>query len=148
MWLLNRCRIYTADRLLARGWPCSVTCALCGHASETANHLILGCPYSRMVWRIVARDHGLPCINPPDSSAATDTPFSSWWATVRGLVQGKERAILDGVVAYTAWFIWRERNSRIFQNSYSPYVVVAGLIRSATTARALAFVRVVDDDLG
>ena len=60
----------------------------------------------------------------------------------------KDRAKLDGVVAYTAWFLWRERNSRIFENHYSPFGFVAGQVRSATTARALAFVRVVDDDLG
>ncbi|CAM0910655.1 unnamed protein product [Alopecurus aequalis] len=148
MWLLNRKRIYTADRLLARGWPCSATCSLCGNAPETADHLILGCPFLRMVWRAVARDHALPCINPPDSSSVPEVSFSAWWASIRGSVPAGERATLDGVVAYTAWFIWRERNSRIFENKYSSRGIVATLIRSASAARALAFARVVDDDLG
>ena len=114
MWLLNRKRIYTADRLLARGWPCSAMCSLCGNAPETADHLILRCPFSRMVWRAAARDHALPCINPPDSASSTGTTFSAWWASTRGSIPARERAALDGVVAYTAWFIWRERNNRIF----------------------------------
>ena len=102
MWLLNRRRIYTADRFLARGWPCSALCSLCGNAPETADHLILGCPFSRMVWRAAARDHGLPCINPPDGTSMTDISFSAWWASIRGTVPARERAALDGVVAYTA----------------------------------------------
>ena len=148
MWLLNRRRIYTADRLLARGWPCSATCSLCGNAPETADHLILGCPFSRLVWRALARDHALPCINPPDSSSTAEVSFSAWWASIRGSVPVGERAAHDGVVAYSAWFIWRERNSRSFENKYSSYGIVAALIRSASAARALAFSRVVDDDLG
>ena len=63
-------------------------------------------------------------------------------------MEASGRATLDGVVAYTAWFLWRERNSRIFENKYNSLGVVADSIRSATKARALAFVRVVDDDLG
>jgi hypothetical protein len=42
----------------------------------------------------------------------------------------------------TAWFLWKERNSRIFLNKYISFVIVAGLVH-----RALAFVRVVADDL-
>ena len=77
-----------------------------------------------------------------------ETSFTSWSASIRGLVEANRRAALDGVVAYTAWFLWRERNSRIFENNYNPLGVVADSIRRATTDRALAFVRVVDDDLG
>ena len=130
----KRKRIYTADRLLARGWPCSALCSLCGNAPETADHLILGCPFSRMVWRAAARDHGLPCINPPDGTSMTDISFSAWWASIRGTIPARERAALDGVVAYTAWFIWHERNSRIFYNKYSSFGTVAGLIKSASMA--------------
>ena len=62
--------------------------------------------------------------------------------------EARERGTFDGVVTYTAWFIWRERNNRVFENAYSSFLFVASLIRSDTVARAPAFVRVVDDDLG
>ena len=89
----------------------------------------------------------MPSIKPPDLIAQEEVTFASWWSAARRCVEKKEQAKLDGVVAYTAWFLWRERNSRVFENNYSSYSAVASLVWSATMARALAFARVVDDDL-
>ena len=38
-WLAVQDRIWTADRLRARGWPHNATCSLCRRCLETGNHL-------------------------------------------------------------------------------------------------------------
>jgi hypothetical protein len=52
-WLLVQNRILTADRLLARNWPCNPICILCDQDLETADHLCLHCVYAREVWQRV-----------------------------------------------------------------------------------------------
>ena len=49
-WLLVQCKILTADKLLARQWPCNPICSLCNIEQETAAHLILHCPFAQQVW--------------------------------------------------------------------------------------------------
>nr|XP_034574493.1 uncharacterized protein LOC117838539 isoform X1 [Setaria viridis] len=48
-WLLLQNRILTADRLLARNWPCNPVCPLCQVEPETATHLCLQCPFALQV---------------------------------------------------------------------------------------------------
>ncbi|CAN6334617.1 unnamed protein product, partial [Urochloa humidicola] len=41
VWLFLQSKILTADRLMARHWPCDPICSLCDQAQETAEHLCL-----------------------------------------------------------------------------------------------------------
>jgi len=52
-WLLVQCKLLTADKLMARNWPCNPICVLCNQTQETAMHLILHCPFARQVWEKV-----------------------------------------------------------------------------------------------
>jgi len=49
-WLLIQCKILTADKLLARNWPCNPICTLCNQEQELALHLILHCTFAQQVW--------------------------------------------------------------------------------------------------
>ena len=49
-WLLLQCKILTADKLVARRWPCSPTCTMCTQEPEMAPHLTLHCTFARQVW--------------------------------------------------------------------------------------------------
>jgi exonuclease III len=53
-WLLVQCKILTADKLLARGWPCQPNCSLCDQEEETAEHLCLRCVFAQ-VWMLVSQ---------------------------------------------------------------------------------------------
>ena len=44
-WLMVQCKLLTADKLLARHWPCNPICSLCNQEHEIAAHLILHCPF-------------------------------------------------------------------------------------------------------
>jgi hypothetical protein len=50
-WLLVQSKILTADKLLARRWPCNPICSLCNQESETAAHLISKCGAERRIGR-------------------------------------------------------------------------------------------------
>ena len=45
-WLMVQNRVLTADRLMARQWPNCYFCQLCIHNLETAEHLLIECPWS------------------------------------------------------------------------------------------------------
>jgi hypothetical protein len=40
-WLLVQNKLLTADKLLARNWPCNPICPLCDQVEETAAHICL-----------------------------------------------------------------------------------------------------------
>ena len=49
VWLFLHQRLWTADRRARHGLASHVACPLCESAPETAEHLFLGCPFSRVV---------------------------------------------------------------------------------------------------
>jgi hypothetical protein len=51
-WLLSQARIQTRDTLLRKNIlvPAECGCPLCPATLETAEHLILGCPFARQFW--------------------------------------------------------------------------------------------------
>jgi hypothetical protein len=54
-WLMVQRKILTADKLLARNWPCDPICQLCDHELESAEHLCLQCVYAQQVWLLVTQ---------------------------------------------------------------------------------------------
>lgn len=46
LWLLLQNRLWTADRLSARGWPRNNVCCFCDQVLETAAHLAIQCNFS------------------------------------------------------------------------------------------------------
>lgn len=73
---------------------------------------------------------------------AQDGRFPEWWEAARTGVPARDRAGIDGIISYTVWDIWGERNRRIFKNCYNTVAGVCRLVKDA------AFRRVVSDDLG
>nr|BAD09021.1 cyst nematode resistance protein-like [Oryza sativa Japonica Group]BAD09120.1 cyst nematode resistance protein-like [Oryza sativa Japonica Group] len=70
MWLATKGRCLTADNLQKRGWPHDASCGLCNAEMESCNHLLMKCPLTNRVWRMLM----------------------------------------------VCWFIWKERNARIFEH--------------------------------
>jgi hypothetical protein len=110
-WLIIRNRVWTSDRLAARGWPHSPSCPLCKRHPETAHHIIAGCRYSRRIWDALASWLSIGPLAPatwPDS-----TSIKQWWFMVGSVAVPKKgtRSLLLLVV----WHIWLERNNRTFQ---------------------------------
>jgi hypothetical protein len=106
-WLLVQSKVLTADKLLARNWPCNPTCILCDQAPEMAVHLCLQCVFAREVWHLVATWSD-DLIQAP----AQDLSLEAWWnASLSGHSQ-HHRRMVAAIQMYTTWNLWEERNRR------------------------------------
>jgi len=63
-WLALHGRIWTSDRRRRHGLQDDASCALCDQEDETADHLLLGCVFTREVWHRLLRSFRLP-LQPP-----------------------------------------------------------------------------------
>jgi hypothetical protein len=78
------------------------------------DHLLASCVYSRELWYRLLRPSAWDQLMPsPDSS------LSSWWMDARCLVPRHLRRGFDSTVVLVSWRLWREQNSRIFNNIHT-----------------------------
>ncbi|WVZ90520.1 hypothetical protein U9M48_036814 [Paspalum notatum var. saurae] len=125
-WILIKNKILTADNLAARGWPHQTSCTLCNGPMESALHLCLSCPYAQEVWNHVLAWENLSL--PQQAEPRYATNLGEWWESAATLFPASRRRDFSGVVIYTMWNIWKERNRRIFENCSLPPLQVAGRI--------------------
>jgi hypothetical protein len=52
-----------------------------------------------------------------------------WWEEATAKVPKTERRRFNGLVIYTFWDLWRERNRRIFDNKMETVLQVAARIK-------------------
>jgi hypothetical protein len=112
MWLAVHQRCLTADNLQRRNWPNSGCCQLCLTEPETCSHLFVHCRYSMQVWLHI-RAWAVADFPAPSPSFATT---EDWWVQVQKRVPKHVRRDFDTVVILVNWKLWKERNSRIFDN--------------------------------
>lgn len=86
------------------------SCCLCNTACEACEHLFFACPYSKEVWKKVLAAMG--CNRTP-------RPWTSEWCWILRNCKGRrmrKRKVLIAMEA-TVYFVWRERNTRIFNST-------------------------------
>ena len=112
MWFLNRKVILTKDNLVKRQWTGSTKCAFCD-ASESIDHLLVSCPFAKLVWRVVQFTFN---IIPP---ANVTNMFGNW---LNGIDRRVKARIRVGVCAII-WAIWNCRNDLVFNKTSIPNFV-------------------------
>jgi hypothetical protein len=75
LWLVAHNRCWTAERLARRGLPHPERCPLSDQASETINHLLMGCIFTREFWFRFLSQVGLQSLSPQP----TELSFLDWW---------------------------------------------------------------------
>nr|GEX42583.1 hypothetical protein [Tanacetum cinerariifolium] len=110
LWLVAKRRLKTQDRL--RPWDIigntiSMCCPLCDGPPDSHDHLFYDCPYSTRVWNDVKLLAGLANVTGSISSIVNVLLPIAKRRTIRSVI-GKL------VVAASSYFIWQERNSRLF----------------------------------
>ena len=93
----------------------SPTCSrkMCNGPLETGLHLCPLCPVAKEVWCIVlAWEHFDTDLIRHQTQP---TEIRTWWEQAATKVPKERRRHFNGVVIYTMWNIWKERNGRIFQ---------------------------------
>ncbi|CAN1832347.1 Putative ribonuclease H protein At1g65750 [Linum perenne] len=110
LWLCFHNRILTIDNLKRRGFQMPNRCSLCFCEEESVNHIFILCPFSTRVWRLLSSKLSF---SGPFAAEATD--FISSWKGMNCVIpfQLASKVILHCFF----WFIWWERNNRIFRDS-------------------------------
>lgn len=111
-WLIIRNRIWTSDRLAARGWPRNPYCPLCRRSAESVHHLIVECRFSRRIWYAIANLVSLPQLAP--RLWPTSASVKEWWIALEGMCGVPTKGVRS-LLLLVVWEIWKERNERTFQ---------------------------------
>ena len=117
-WLAILGKCHTADTLQKKGWPHNAACVLCLSEQETALHLLAACPITSRLWRKILATANLPATLAPNP---TTTNLLAWVTATRQAQPAALKKSWISLVHLTWWTIWKERNSRIFQNKAATF---------------------------
>lgn len=134
IWLIIRSRLWTAGRLAKRGLPHNDHCVFCNATEEDPKHLFINCAVSSLIWGSVLVWAGLSQVVP----TLNQQSLRSWWRQSRDLILGEEHKRFNSVVMLVTWSIWRERNRRVFENSYKTLEQIVVQIKQEAKDWAIA----------
>lgn len=108
-WVTNLDRLPVNARLVKWGLNVISTCTFCQLHDENRDHLFLQCHFSTQVWKLVLFRLGYSYI-----------PYHSWDGFIQWLLSRNRPAKLKLLIKLacqtTVYLLWRERNTRIFDN--------------------------------
>ncbi|CAN0838702.1 LINE-1 retrotransposable element ORF2 protein [Linum grandiflorum] len=109
-WLAFLDSIATIDNLRRRGLIVPNRCVLCCQSEESVSHLLLHCPFTAKVWSWFKVAFGIcgpwPC--------SVQQLLLEWRAGLPASSHNKYKPVIPHAVM---WFVWLERNNRIFRDS-------------------------------
>ena len=112
LWRLLQDRLWTVARLLRRQWENNYFCALCERNLETAHHLFFECPYSRLVWQLVASWSSCSSLHPANWEVKHE--LEDWFSQM--LASGGKKSHTLAIL--TLWSIWNRRNAVVFRQEW------------------------------
>eukprot|EP00253_Pinus_taeda_P033403 PITA_33403 len=124
-WLVGKERILTWDNIQKRGLLGPSKCSLCNKENETQNHILNNCRYAEKMWTETRKLYGKERRDPRDIKS---TIFL--WNKEKFNCKVIKRA-WDLTVGFTIWFLWKERNRRIFLGKHiDPEETWKGVLRA------------------
>ncbi|CAN0887259.1 hypothetical protein LINGRAHAP2_LOCUS15577 [Linum grandiflorum] len=124
MWLAVLGRILTMDNLRRRGLIAPNRCTLCYKDGESIDHIFLACSFSRKVW---SRFSAALSISGPVHHIFSEVVMG--W---KGMHCMMDFTSVMGVLLHAfCWFIWLERNDRVFREVVRTDAQVAHRISAA-----------------
>ncbi|XP_020249107.1 uncharacterized protein LOC109826488 [Asparagus officinalis] len=133
LWLAFHSRLLTQERLCRFRILSTNCCVLCSRHPENCNHLFFDCQYSAEVWNNVMDWLGYTW------RTCTWDQLCRWYSScLKG--KGFKNDLKRMALSVTVYFIWQERNIRIFQ----------GIARTSDTLfhaiKLSIFTRILNDD--
>ncbi|XP_071708702.1 uncharacterized protein [Rutidosis leptorrhynchoides] len=131
--LLMGRKLKTQDRLMA--WELrsdyAVVCPLCSLVMDSHDHLFFSCPFSKQVWTHMV---AFTCLSPS---------CSAWENITQQLIQFGSRRMVRFIVAKLVfaaclYFIWQERNSRMFGKRVRSTDQLCEVIRSTVRLKLMS----------
>jgi hypothetical protein len=90
-----------ADRRKGHGLQDDDSCALCAQATETIDHLLVTCPFSKQIWFKTLHKLGWDAVSPD----AQDSKLVDWWIDVRKKIQKDSRHCFDSLIVLVCWLL-------------------------------------------
>ncbi|CAN1254609.1 Putative ribonuclease H protein At1g65750 [Linum perenne] len=116
-WMVSHSKIASLDNLQKRGFQLANRCVLCSANLESINHLFLRCDFVRCVWNRIS---SALSIFGPFGENVNDV-FMGWKSMNCSFnFLGGSRFVLHAFM----WFVWLERNDRVFNDKYSQEIQV------------------------
>jgi len=112
-WLVVKEAVLTQENLMKRGIQMCPRCCFCEQVAETINHLFLHCKVVGQLWNLFTSFRGISWTVP----GRTGQALESWNMEGSGSTDKSRWKIVPAVIW---WTIWKERNSRNFDNKSSP----------------------------
>ncbi|KAJ0887261.1 putative reverse transcriptase zinc-binding domain-containing protein [Helianthus annuus] len=137
MWLVFKNKLKTQDRLAA--WEAGsetnlrlMCCPLCRYNRDSRDHLFFQCSFASTIWSTVKIMADLDGVNDAWSSIIT---WMEQYAKSKKLVH----VICKFLIAASSYFIWQERNNRLFSQNYRTPEQVAQLIMHTVRLKLMGF---------
>ncbi|XP_019264656.1 PREDICTED: uncharacterized protein LOC109242255 [Nicotiana attenuata] len=108
MYIAVQNRLYTKDILMKWGSITSAECVLCEAVDESHDHLFFTCEYSSNVWEKVMKWAGI-------GRKARIWSEEISWASTYATGSKSDEAIYRMILAGAVYYLWQERNWRIFR---------------------------------
>lgn len=129
-FLLLKDKLLTREVMIRRNFNCQTgTCSLCdrGHL-ESELHLFFQCPYAKALWNRMNTNLGCQIVLEGNSVQETWRNSANQCRSNRNLLS-KWQLLFPA----TLWFIWKQRNSKFFENKLTaPDLVAQWIIEEAT----------------
>ncbi|XP_021990382.1 uncharacterized protein LOC110886837 [Helianthus annuus] len=137
MWLVIKNKLKTQDRMGI--WDAGsatnlnlMCCPLCWNGKDSRDHLFFQCLYGLQVWNMVK------------DLAYMETVDANWDSIMNWFYQnpsGKSSEFLVGkmVVAASTYFIWQERNNRLFSTKQREATLIANIILHTVRMKLMTF---------
>jgi len=129
MYLAINRRLYTRDRLKKWGITNDILCLLCKEANETHQHLFFNCIFSRRLWQKLLN---WLLINKVSNGWTEELT----WVVEHALSKTVQAEIYKMTLVSTIYYIWQERNYRIFQNKERNTEMITRVIIQSIHCRA------------
>ncbi|XP_022042079.1 uncharacterized protein LOC110944741 [Helianthus annuus] len=137
LWLVIKNKLRTQDRMAE--WEAGsatnlhlMCCPLCRYDRDSRDHLFFQCPYASEVWSLVR--------NKVDMGSVNDTWASIMqWMEVNANSRTLEHIVCNILVAASTYFIWQERNNRIFSQLQRNASVLSKVIVDTVRLRIMGF---------
>lgn len=133
-WTAYLGRLPTRDRLISWGVQVPPGCVLCSLADESIAHLFFNCPFASATWN---RFCGRYLAAPPVSLDAVVTLCQQ----LQGPHAPRAVTVLKLLNQAIIYFLWRERNARIFKGIASSQEVLFKLVDRSLRDRLLSLPR-------
>jgi len=109
IWLLSKEAVLTQYNLMKKGIILCPRCVFCGEQADTVRHLFLHCKITCQLWRLFINLKGFSWTMPGKVTEALQS-----WEEAGVLARSRSRWRI--IPASILWTIWKERNSRCFEN--------------------------------